>query len=108
MTPARAHWATPERDAALLAHRAAGRNWGQIALAMQTSTSTLCKRWRDLTGHAAEPRKRRPVMPRRPVPEATPAAEAARATGMPLAAGVPVSWQAITRGTCLEGKAYRK
>ena len=68
MTPVRARWATPERDAALLAHRAAGRTWDWIADAMQTSTSTLCKRWRHLTGHAAEPRKRRPVMPRRPPP----------------------------------------
>ena len=83
---------TPALDGKLLSLRAAGAEWGDIALAMSLGRYTVVERGRRLGARKMPAMRALMAIEDRDRP--------------PRVAGHPDSWGLITAGTLLEGQAY--
>lgn len=88
--PRRIAW-TPEKDATIIAMRAAGGTWDAIATALAHGRWTVIERG-NLIGAA--------------LPAPVPKEPETDLTREAYPAGHPETWGAITAGTCLAGLAY--
>jgi hypothetical protein len=88
--PQRLVW-TPAQDLTIRRLRAEGATWDTIAAQMSVSRFTIIERGRRI-GAQLPPREFKPPPPDADRP--------------PLPPGHPCTWQALTRGTLLEGSAY--
>lgn len=100
--PPRIKW-TAERDRALLEARSENQSWDYVCAMVGVSRWTAIDRWKKLGASGA---KIEPPAPPKPPPLPPRDLGPPRVSHEALPAGHPRTWNAITRGTCLEGEPY--